>query len=155
MLWYMISSRGATLSQGHICQGVVTETWIWASVGWPIKPRAIRSLAAAMPALQRICWLTAALRPACCAASRDRLGIRQLLGQRLLAEQMLAGAKRTLGDRALLCGRHGDVDDRDALVGQQRVERFVDCRDAVIGGSLARGRGIDVVAGQHAQVMGA
>ena len=69
MLWYMISSRGATLSQGHICQGVVTETWICASVGSPIMPRAIRSLAAAMPALQRICWLTAALRPACCAAS--------------------------------------------------------------------------------------
>jgi hypothetical protein len=83
--------------------------------------------------------------------SRNRHRVRQRFGQRLLAEQVLAGSQGALGDRALMPGRHSDIHDHDPFVGQQRVKRFVDCWDAMIGGGLAGRLGIHIVAGQHSQ----
>jgi hypothetical protein len=102
-----------------------------------------------MPALQHNCWLTAALRPTRRPAATIARVV-ELLGRRLLAQQVPAGRQCALGERALLPGRHRDVDDLDRRVGQHGIEYRVDAADPVSGGLSGR-LGVDVVAGHDVQ----
>ena len=64
-----MSRWGDSAIQAQRCNGVETETWTCASVTVPSAPWATRSREAAMPASQRIWWLTASRTPAASAAS--------------------------------------------------------------------------------------
>ena len=64
-----MSRWGDPAIQAHRCSGVETETCTWASVTRPRAPCETRSREAAMPASQRIWWLTASSTPARSAVS--------------------------------------------------------------------------------------
>ena len=150
----MTSSRGDRAIQGQRCQGVRTLTSIRASAGCPSAPCAINWLRHADAGVPPHLLVDRQL-DARFAGHRDQPGGGRVVGgERLLAEEMFAGRRRSLRDRHLRLRRDGNVDDLHLVIRQQVVEGGGNPRDAVVRRGSFRRRQVAVVAGDDAEAAG-
>ena len=85
--------------------------------------------------------------------AHDFGGVGQRIGQRLLAQQMLAGGDAGAGNVELVMRRDRDLADLDRRVGQQRLQAVVNLGNSKFGGHLFGSGPIDIIAGHDIQVV--
>ena len=85
--------------------------------------------------------------------AHDFGGVGQRIGQRLLAQQMLAGGDAGAGNVELVMRRDGDLADLDRRVGQQRFQTVVNLGNPKLRGHLLGCGPIDIIAGHDVQVV--